>query len=283
MKATRYALFVLAFISSLIFLSDRFWPCKVFDCFPFCHELEVLKIRLDELKDVVDYFVIVESIETQRGHPKPLHFENHKELFKPYWDKIIHVAIRDPHPEMEPWTREHFQRNCIAQGLKNKASSRDIILISDVDEIPRKQAIAAVRRKLRQGEKGVRLHQEMYYYKLNLQMPTKKTIGGEDWFGTVATLYRRVVRQSPQYFRDRRNFEKWPPIWNGGWHFSSAGPNDAIRTKLFSVVEGGDQMPTDEEFEAHFKALYHAPIDHSFPEYIQRNAERLKKEGFIRT
>lgn len=51
---------------------------KVYDCFPFFNEFELLKIRFDELNDVVDYFVLVESVETQRGNPKPLHFQEKK-------------------------------------------------------------------------------------------------------------------------------------------------------------------------------------------------------------
>ena len=43
---------------------------KIFDCFTFNDENEILEIRLNELNKYVDYFVYVESGENHQGRIK---------------------------------------------------------------------------------------------------------------------------------------------------------------------------------------------------------------------
>lgn len=66
---------------------------KVYDCFMFFNEIEVLDIRLNELGPYVDYFVIVEAQETHSGLKKELVFEKYKHSFDKYADKIIYIAM----------------------------------------------------------------------------------------------------------------------------------------------------------------------------------------------
>jgi beta-1,4-mannosyl-glycoprotein beta-1,4-N-acetylglucosaminyltransferase len=47
---------------------------KIYDCFPFFNELDILEIRLNELYDVVDYFVLVESRCSFSNNPKLLFY-----------------------------------------------------------------------------------------------------------------------------------------------------------------------------------------------------------------
>jgi hypothetical protein len=109
---------------------------KVYDCFSFFNELDVLEIRLNELDKYVDYFVLVEMTVTHKGDPKPLYFEQNKKRFDKFLHKIIHIVVADYPQVNDPWIREHYQRNCIERGLNN-CNNNDIIIISDVDEIPR--------------------------------------------------------------------------------------------------------------------------------------------------
>ena len=67
----------------------------VYDCFQFFNELDILKIRLHVLNPVVDRFVISEATETFSGLKKPLYYEENKELFAEFADKIIHVVVED--------------------------------------------------------------------------------------------------------------------------------------------------------------------------------------------
>jgi beta-1,4-mannosyl-glycoprotein beta-1,4-N-acetylglucosaminyltransferase len=258
---------------------------KIYDCFPFMNEFEVLKIRLNELNDQVDYFVLVESIETQRGTIKPLYFEENKHLFAQFLHKIIHVKIEETHPELVGWGRENFQRNCIARGLEGRCHSQDVILISDADEIPHKASILQAKRFLQEdGAEAVRFLQDMYRHKLNWinSVNNKDNLGGKwPWCGTVATTYKNFKKFGAQHFRTLKDNGPWPLIQQGGWHFNSMGGNEAIKLKHVSVIEGDDAAPTDEQIAEAFKVYYTVPIDASFPDYVRKNYAYLVSIGYI--
>ena len=63
----------------------------IYDCFIFFDELDLLEIRLEEIYPVVDRFVLCEAPMTFSGKPKELVFQNNKERFAPYLDKIEHI------------------------------------------------------------------------------------------------------------------------------------------------------------------------------------------------
>ena len=88
---------------------------KVFDCFPFYDELDLLEIRLNILNDVVDYFVLTEATRTFTGKPKPLHYDNNKVRFKKFEHKIRHVIVDDTEfkPEIDAWQRGFDQKNSV--------------------------------------------------------------------------------------------------------------------------------------------------------------------------
>jgi beta-1,4-mannosyl-glycoprotein beta-1,4-N-acetylglucosaminyltransferase len=65
----------------------------IVDCFIFYNELDILKKRLRYLDSVVDKFVLVESTATFRGIPKELYYQNNKDIFKEWNDKIVHVVV----------------------------------------------------------------------------------------------------------------------------------------------------------------------------------------------
>ena len=124
---------------------------KIFDCFMYFDEDLILDIRLNTLDKFVDYFVIVESTSTHSGEKNELKFDIKK--YKDFKDKIIYLIyenipkeivnldtiINEKHKEynkiMNAVYRENSHRNYISEGLKN-ASNEDIIMISDIDEIP---------------------------------------------------------------------------------------------------------------------------------------------------
>ena len=259
----------------------------MYDCFCFYNEFEILKIRLEELWDSVDYFVLVESIETQRGNPKPLYFEENKELFQKYLSKIIHITVQERHPEFGLWEREWYQRNCISRGLTT-CDLNDIIMISDVDEIPRNSQlpsfIQTLNRQTRMSERrigAIGLQQSIYFYQLNRQTPTKETWGGGWWVGTVLTTYQQLIKTDPQYFRNNRG--NFPLIYNAGWHFTWMGGKEKVRQKLLSVVEGSDDplRVTDASIQKALDNHPIVPLDSSFPAYILDNIEYFKSIGFI--
>ena len=118
----------------------------VWDCFTFFNELDILELRLAELDPVVDRFVVAEATRTFSNEPKPLHFADNRQRFSRWLPKITHVIIDDLPAEGDAWDREAFQRNTVARGLGD-ARPDDVIMISDVDEIPFAENVTRVARE----------------------------------------------------------------------------------------------------------------------------------------
>jgi hypothetical protein len=67
----------------------------VFDSFIFFNELDLLEMRLNILNDVVDYFVLTESPFTVSGNEKPLYYQENKDRFGKFNDKIVHYITEE--------------------------------------------------------------------------------------------------------------------------------------------------------------------------------------------
>ena len=277
----------------------------IYDCFSFFNELDLLEIRLNVLKDVVDKFVLVEATRTHTGRPKPLYYEENRSRFKEFEDRIVHIVV-DDFSEAEKlstvrekaWAVENIQRNTIAKGLIG-AKPDDTILISDLDEIPKPEA---VRRAV--GLPGVtRLGMKIYNYYLNLH-----DYSTSQWmlatqvlsYGTFCDplTYRgfkfgefviRSVNAYPsatmiRFLKSQRTFR------NAGWHFSYLGGVEAIRNKIKSIAHtefDTERTVTDEWIEARIAAgedlfrrgdrCFVVAIDETFPRYLRENADRYTR------
>ena len=228
---------------------------KIFDCFMYFDEEMVVDVRLNTLNEFVDYFVIVESSFTHKGEPRKLKF-NHKK-FEKFKDKIIYVIddqIYSQTEEIKPLDnegeksrkyifnaayRENGQRNLISKGLSG-AKNEDLILISDVDEIPK---LNNINLKII-NEKIILFKQDMFYYKFNLYLPNLI------WTGTKACKKKHLV--NPQWLRnikDRKySFFRFDTFFSktkytdikiindGGWHFSNIKTAKEIEFKLKSYL-----------------------------------------------
>lgn len=205
----------------------------IVDAFTFYNEIDMLKLRLEYLDPVVDYFVVVESTMTHRGQPKDLYFKNSIAEFQKWSDKIIHVIVEDNPEGTDPWLRENHQRNCIIRGL-DQFDDDDIVMISDVDEIPSVKAI-------RDHDQTYSIDMITFNYSLNFIQTFER------WFGTVVTRKRDVVEKGAQYFRDTRS--RFPMLEYGGWHFTSFGDKEFIANKLKNFAHchetGFDASMTD--------------------------------------
>ncbi len=252
---------------------------EVYDCFLFYNELELLEMRLNEMNDKVDHFVIVEAAETFRGKPKTLIFKENKERFKKFKEKIIYIPLKKPCITDDPWKREGYQRDQMIRGLKN-CKNDDIILISDVDEIVRSDKIPTTLKK----NQFCVFEQTMYVGCLNRMHGY--------WKGTVALNYKDLKRIGLKKGRNLRNlngrtkkkFDAYTLIENGGWHFSSMGGIDRYIKKLesFSHAEcDTNEIKNPEAIMANIKANTLVEIDETYPKYVIENQEQLKKEGFI--
>ena len=126
---------------------------KVYDLFFLSTELDWLEIRLHTLSPYVDFFVIVEARTTFTGLPKPAALEDHWEKFAPFHNKIIHRVVEDPSTSGRTWDHEDFLRNALLYstfpnlvGTWQEAHEGDVVIVSDVDEIPKPETLVVLRK-----------------------------------------------------------------------------------------------------------------------------------------
>tara|TARA_A100001015_G_scaffold189425_1_gene211024 strand:+ start:154 stop:759 length:606 start_codon:yes stop_codon:yes gene_type:complete len=199
----------------------------IYDCFSYWDEDLLLDLRLNILDNYVDYFVIIEGNKTWQNNPKELKFDLEK--FEKFKNKIIYIQVTDLPDGNDPYLRENHQRNAIANGLKN-ANDDDLIIISDLDEIPDPKKISSFNPK----KKYAVFKQKHFYYKFNLQ-----SIKFPDWYGSRICVKKYL--KSPQWLRNLK-FKK-RPFWridklrlnniidDGGWHFCNVLVEDCIFLK----------------------------------------------------
>ena len=232
---------------------------KIFDCFMFYDEELILDRRMNILNNFVDYFVIVESKYFHNGKERELKFDINK--YPKFREKIIYI-IQNKQPTglklvnqsdtegeksfkmiFNAHLREHYQRNQIQNALKS-SSDNDIILISDVDEIPNLENINIKDIK----NKIILFEQKIFYYKLNRHLPNFI------WFGTKACKKKDLI--SPQWLRNiknkKYNFFRIDTFFssskyidklfikNGGWHFSNLKKSKDLELKLKSYLHHRD-------------------------------------------
>ncbi len=291
---------------------------KIFDCFMYFDEDLILDVRLNSLDENIDHFVIVESKFTHKGEKRNLKFDYKN--FPKFKDKIIYLIydnepteikkINDSDTENEKTTkyifnaiyRENGQRNFITEGLKN-ADANDLILISDVDEIPNLRQINLRNFK----EKLFFFNQEMFYYKFNLKLPNQNWVGTRSckkkYLESPQWLRNIKVRNYPFYRLDtifsKTRYSNIKFIDNGGWHFTNIKSPEKIRFKLKSYLHHREfeinplSIEEIEDLIRNKKAIYDLTIDKrnqkigdgnqlenydmkKLPTYIQNNLDKFR-------
>lgn len=275
----------------------------VYDCFIVYNELDLCEIRFNVLNDVIDKFVVVEGTLTHTGKQKPLYFNENKERFARFKDKIIHVVVDDfPQPpdgyseRDASWMREDFQRNAMIRGLKD-ARPEDLVLISDVDEIPRPEVIAKAKAANYDGVTALGI--EVFCYYLNFKNYTHYEISAPKLL-TYATLIDPITYEG---MRPLVNHDKWvnqgPTTTNircitpkriikhAGWHFSYLGGAEAIIRKIGSIaIEYANEKNTNpawlaeviekgEDITGCGGRYFAVPIDNQYPQYVRDNLEKF--------
>jgi len=215
---------------------------KLIDGFIFYNELKILELRLKELDEVVDYFVLVESKQTFTGNHKELYFEKNKEKFSKYLHKIIHIVV-DELNDPNPWNNEYKQRNSIHNGIiQLDLNWDDLIIITDVDEIPDVDTLKEMKSS---GliDRAHTLRQDMYYYNIKCKYDNK-------WHFPKICNYRFYsTLKSPQAIRQSNGVI----VEKGGWHFSYFGDIEFIKNKIrnFSHQEyNNDEFLNDDHIKS---------------------------------
>ena len=190
----------------------------IYDAFTFFNEFTQLEIRLRELDSVVDHFVVVESPWTFSGKRKPLWFWENRERFAYWLPRISHVVVEDMPNTGNAWANEYHQRNAIERGLLVHRHD-DVILLSDVDEIPRADSVRTALRTLT-SRSPILFDQTLYYYYVNCKAKQPA------WYGT-----RMAFRDTVETLQQLR--ESWgltQPY--AGWHYTYFGGVESIQAKL---------------------------------------------------
>ncbi len=210
---------------------------KIYDCFTFCDENQILEIRLNELEKYVDYFVIVEAGETHQGRKKKK--EINEDLLIKFKNKIRYFFIDSFNINFNSWERENFQRNYLKKGFYD-AVKEDVIIISDLDEIPNLSKF-----DFRKIDNSIyAFNQINFMYKYNL-------VRDYNWIGSKLCKLKKL--KSPQWLRSLKMHKKYSYfridkffssnytfnykiIENGGWHFGWIRSIKEIVNKLNSFA-----------------------------------------------
>jgi hypothetical protein len=257
---------------------------RIVSVFPFNDELTVLKIRLHEMADWVDHFVLVEAAETFAGNPKPLHFQAHATEFAAFASKITHVALdRFPAHVQAHWARDFHQRDVAAAALSELCSDDDLVLVTDVDEIVDRRAVEDF-----EGD-FARLHMPLHRFFLNYRPVRESQLRN----GRAGAVWRagmlRGYGLSYARFQLSRLEKDWARILDAGWHFSSVGDAERIASKYanYAHQESGKGLEPMRESSSvagllgRLRAGETEPgwerceIDDSFPAWVREHRSEL--------
>ena len=291
---------------------------NIYDCFMYFDEDLLLDIRLNSLNKFVKKFVISESTYTHSGSKKKLNFNI--DNFKKFKDKITYIVVEDQPKNIMNLTeneteekrgeklilngmaRDYYQRENLIKGIKD-ANNDDLILISDLDEIPDLNNL----NYSKINNQIVIFEQKMFYYKLNLLYEDY------NWLGTRGIKKKNLV--SPQWLRNvkGRNYPKWRVdvlfskkkysnilfIKNGGWHYTFLKTAEELEKKLLNFAhhyeyqESGLDIKKIKQFIDEKRVIYDHNVDQKqfkwsgkvklkkiennfLPEYIRSNLNKYK-------
>ena len=207
------------------------------DSFLFFNETELVELRIKYLEKIIDYFVVIEADITHQGKKKDWNFPKIlKSNLKEFSSKIqYHQLNIDPEKikNEESWIIDdikgddahrvdNFQRNYIKTACK-KFSNEDILIISDIDEIPSKQKLEFIKSCDFKKIAPIALEQHLFHIDCNF-------LRLENWRGSIATTIEICNANSPHQLRRSRN--KISHLSGSGWSFSSFGGPDKIKEKF---------------------------------------------------
>lgn len=258
---------------------------KIIDTFTFNNELELLEIRLHELDSVVDHFVLSESTVTHANKPKPIYFSLNRERFRPFLHKID-LVIFDNVKNASSWGIENDHRRSLSEKIPVNLQNDDIILISDVDEIPRKESLIQLK-NLPENNFPLTLCYNMYSGSFHNKVVEPANHLQND--STVALKFSQYKqKQDLQFYRDERSV-KYPRIYDAGWHFTSMGGPENVRKKIYSFAHDEYRNSNLDFSEKSIKErikngqdIFYRPgykiekteLNDSFPEHLMQNKEK---------
>ena len=266
----------------------------------------LLDIRLNSLEKFVKKFVITEATYAHNGENKKLNFDINK--FKRFKDKIIYIVV-DKQPKnilelkkgdtkektgekliLNGMARDYFQRENLAKGLVD-AKDEDLILISDLDEIPNLESLNFKNIK----NNIIIFEQKIFYYKLNLLYDNFL------WQGTRAIKNKNFL--SPQWLRNikSKKYPRWRIdtifskkkysdlmfVKNGGWHFTCLKTPDQLEKKLLNYAhhyefqESGLKIADIKKFISEKRVIYDYNVDQKGFKWSGRSTLKKLETKFL--
>lgn len=272
----------------------------IYDCFQFFNELDILYLRMKIMDSIVDRFVVSEATTTFSGLPKPLYFQENREMFGEFEDKIIHVVVEDT-PAGDTHERDTFQKNAVGRGLA-EAKDEDIIIFSDLDEIPNPEKIKEILPHF-QEDKIYHFAQRLFYCYLNMEEVSGSLLSyaGEfpgvkkkQWIGSKMCRYRLLKEQNLQLgdLRFPQRKECGIRVAEGGWHFGymgGKGESDIrkrVQQKVISAAhqeynsnevlnDVADRIKDGQDIFGRQAQFVLGTIDETYPEYIRTHQKEL--------
>lgn len=274
----------------------------VYDCFQFFNELDILKLRMHVLNEVVDKFVISESTVTFSGDKKPLYYAENKEMFKEFEHKIIHKIVDDTPMDCNAFMRDSHQKCAVARGLTS-AQPDDIIIFSDVDEIPNPEALKKIFADM-DSSKIYALAQRNFYCYLDMEETSRNLLSvtgefegftGENrrWLGTKVCKYSMLDHYTTEQLRDKEQKPLMIRVPEGGWHFSymGGGKNESVEDRVkYKIKSAAHQeynnrstlskvkrnIKNQQDILGRESRFEIVPVDETFPAYLREHLEEYR-------
>jgi len=253
---------------------------KLYDCFTFFNELDLLEIRLNELNDVVDYFVLVESKRSFQNKQKSCYYLDNLDRFSKFNHKIIRLEIPEDKFNDNSWDNEKLSWNYIITGLDN-VKSEDIIMISALDEIPKKETIKTI---IDNFSIPCCISIQFYYFYLNTKY--YNDYNKPEWNGPYLTTFELLDKNNIYSFIQKRKAAK---SISGGWHFSFLGNAKDAHIKVNNYGHAECNHFSEEYYQERIEKLedpfgrndeqkfYALEELSNLPNHIQENVEKFRK------
>ncbi|XP_075554772.1 beta-1,4-mannosyl-glycoprotein 4-beta-N-acetylglucosaminyltransferase-like isoform X1 [Dermacentor variabilis] len=284
-------------------------PRRIISGLVFNHELDLLEIRVKELGDAVDYYLVVESTYTYSGVEKPLHLRSNLSagFLREYAHKIVPISVDFYNYDGgDPWGPENYFRTSVwYEGHRRLKSIRDddLFIMSDADEIPSRDVVLFLKHHDGYGE-PISLTLRWFLYGFFWENSVPVTVSGVCTVGFMREVYENDslrLRSMRTFTRNNLSYtgtfsEMWiiqgtSPHYSG-WHCSWCFDAEGIQVKLAAAqrddgVRWGDiAEKTDIGYINSLRKTGHffdesGPLERcdaydAAPAYVRENAERFR-------
>ena len=177
----------------------------VVETFLFYNELDLLELKL-EYTTSVDRFLILEFPTSNSRMPRRMHFEENKERFKKYGDRVVHRIIYENCTGLGLGLY-HARRQFLVSEAKTLFSDDDVMIFSDPDVILRPECISKIQPHLNN-----QLLSSWRSYYLN-------GFWGDGMYPFTSATRLGNIETMESYYPKPSEVS----IQNCGWHFSKLG------------------------------------------------------------